>query len=369
MDEIKGQYIHSMFDGTSRLGELLNNVLRWCTPDFELVQRLALLMTYEKHLSGAQAARVLTTLYMTTLSIPSQWMIGFGRDSVSANAVTLRSLVPVFTSAEDILCICHTLMNTGKHFSLTFLDEFYSKWIPIVYGTSPQAKAIWKRTIDQALIGFSSVRWYCEGEIIIQNSFNFPLLKPFLTQLVDEGICPTLAPAALEIYQRDERLLKLEHASMVDMRLIISTTYEMEGDLIPQLLGYLRIESIRSLGQNIQNGIPGTLPTVEAILRQTTELKKGSRLEKVCHGPHPPVCLSLHISTHSDHPSPRSLAVCPLSDLGRTWPLPGEDHRCGPSGVISLPWQGCDGVHSQIRHGRHEGGPGGGRDPPTPNRL
>ena len=88
MDEVNGQYIHSMFDGTSRMGELLNNVLRWCSPDFELVQRLALLMTYEKHLSGAQAARVLTTLYMTTLTIAIPRIIGFGRDSVSANSVS-----------------------------------------------------------------------------------------------------------------------------------------------------------------------------------------------------------------------------------------------------------------------------------------
>ena len=216
------------------------NVLRWCSADFELVQRLALLMTYEKHLSGAQAARVLTTLYMTTLTIAIPRMIGFGRDSVSANAVTLRSLTPVFTHAEDILCICHTLMNMGKHFLIAFLEEFYGKWISIIYGTSPQAKPIWKRSLDVALVGFSTVRWYCEAEIIIQNAAYFPLIRPFLSQLVDEGICPTLAPAALALYDSHELLLKLQHAAMVDMKFIISTTYEMEGDLIPQILGFLR---------------------------------------------------------------------------------------------------------------------------------
>lgn len=280
-DELKDEYIHSMFDGTSRLGELLNNVLRWCTADFELVQRLALLMTYEKHLSGVQAARVLTTLYMTTLTIAIPRMIGFGRDSVSANAVTLRSLTPVFTHAEDILCICHTLMNMGKHFLLAFLEEFYGKWISIIYGTSPQAKAIWKRSLDVALVGFSTVRWYCEAEIIIQNAAYFPLIRPFLSQLVDEGICPTLAPAALALYDSHELLLKLQHAALVDMKFIISTTYEMEGDLIPQILGFLRLETIRGVGRNIQNRVPGTLPTVEAIYRQTAELKKGACMEKV----------------------------------------------------------------------------------------
>ena len=287
-EELKDEYIHSMFDGTSRVGELLNNVLRWCTSDFELMQRLALLMTYQKHLSGAQAARVLTTLYMTVLSIPIPRMIGFGRDSVSANAVTLRSLKPVFTHAEDMLCICHTLMNMGKHFHLGYLDEFMSKWIAIIYGTSPHAKAIWKRTIDVALVGYSTVRWYSEGEIIIQNAQIFPLIKPFLKQLVDEGVCPTLAPAALDILERGERLLKLQHAAIVDMKMVISLTYDMEGDLIPQLLAYQRIEALRGVGRHIANGVPGALPTVEAILRATTELKKGAEMEKVKRSPHLP---------------------------------------------------------------------------------
>jgi hypothetical protein len=88
--EAEGQYINSIFDSTPRLGDLLNNVLRWVTSDFVIIQRLALLITYAKHLSGVQTAAVLTKLYMTTMQLQAEYMINFARDSVSANSVCIR---------------------------------------------------------------------------------------------------------------------------------------------------------------------------------------------------------------------------------------------------------------------------------------
>ena len=223
--------MHSMFDGTSRLGELMNNVLRYCDTDFTLHQRLVLLITYEKHLTGVQISKMLTVLYLTTFKLQIERLIGFGRDSAAVNGVGVRSLTVTFTYAEDVLCLCHTLMNVGKHIQLATLDEFLSKWIQIIYGGSSAAhKAAWKRMIDTSVVGHSTVRWYCEGEIIIQNARNFPFLHPFLTGLVNDGNCPTLAPAALEILNSNERSLKLQHAAIMDIESIISVTYEMEGD-------------------------------------------------------------------------------------------------------------------------------------------
>ena len=236
-EEIEDQYVHSMFDGTSRLGELMNNVLRYCDTDFTLHQRLVLLITYEKHLTGVQISKMLTVLYLTTFKLQIERLIGFGRDSAAVNGVGVRSLTVTFTYAEDVLCLCHTLMNVGKHIQLATLDEFLSKWIQIIYGGSSAAhKAAWKRMIDISVVGHSTVRWYCEGEIIIQNAKHFPSLHPFLTQLVNDGNCPTLAPAALEILNSNERLLKLQHAAIMDIESIISVTYEMEGDGLPQTI-------------------------------------------------------------------------------------------------------------------------------------
>ena len=88
-----------MFDGTSRLSELLNNVLRFVTPDFVIVQRLALLLTYASHLTGVQLSKILTTLFLTTFSLPIDRLIGFGRDSASANERSTSR-----TQAENFAC-------------------------------------------------------------------------------------------------------------------------------------------------------------------------------------------------------------------------------------------------------------------------
>ena len=74
--DVSGQYINSIFDSTPRLGDLLNNVLRWVTEDFVIVHRLALLITYAKHLAGVQTASVLTTLYLTRLQLRIPQLLG-----------------------------------------------------------------------------------------------------------------------------------------------------------------------------------------------------------------------------------------------------------------------------------------------------
>ena len=62
----------------------------------------------------------------------------------------------------------HTLNNMGKHVDLKLKAEFMAKWIGIVYGTSHGGHTLWRRTIDEKVVGFSAVRWYCQGEIEIQ---------------------------------------------------------------------------------------------------------------------------------------------------------------------------------------------------------
>ena len=80
------------------------------------------------------------------------------------------------------------------------------------------------------MVGFSAVRWYCQGEIEIQIARKYPLVRPFLVTLNAEGCCPTLSPAALEVYDRDPLQLKLEFAAAMDIEIFIRTCYELEGD-------------------------------------------------------------------------------------------------------------------------------------------
>ena len=49
---------------------------------------------------------------------------GFARDSVTTNGAACRRLKVMYTSAVDLLCICHTLCHVGEHCELPVLSEF-----------------------------------------------------------------------------------------------------------------------------------------------------------------------------------------------------------------------------------------------------
>ena len=58
-----------------------------------------LLLTYASHLTGVQLSKILTTLFLTTFSLPIDRLIGFGRDSASANERSTSR-----TQAENFAC-------------------------------------------------------------------------------------------------------------------------------------------------------------------------------------------------------------------------------------------------------------------------
>ena len=51
-EEVEKEYVSFTFDGTTRVGECINGILRFCTADFNLVQRLSLFVTLEKSTNG-----------------------------------------------------------------------------------------------------------------------------------------------------------------------------------------------------------------------------------------------------------------------------------------------------------------------------
>ena len=80
----------------------------------------------------------------------------------------------------------------------------------------------------------------------------------------------------------DEKLdsLRLELAAMLDIRVVVATTYALEGGRLELLLVYDRVEALRALGASLKAGEDGVLPNVDAVLRRMMELKKGVEIEK-----------------------------------------------------------------------------------------
>ena len=61
--------------------------------------------------------------------------------------------------------------------------------------------------------------------------------------------------------------LRPELAAMLDVRVLVRTTYALEGDRLEILLVPRRVEELRALGRALAANQDGVLPNVDAVLR------------------------------------------------------------------------------------------------------
>ena len=264
--EIKDDDGSLTLDGTRRNGEAIAGVFRSCK-NFELLHRLVLFKTTAKNIRGVELAAIVTNLYMLTLKKNVESLTATSRDACSVNHAASQSLTSTFVNAEDLICICHTLSCTGDELAFDVLNEFMTSWLTLVQN-SPAAKAEWKSIVGEGMKGFSNIRWHSKAEIVVEIGKNFGSVPSFLLTLLELGIGDATTNKMIGIYERDPLLLELSVAAYMDIELLISTTYEMEGERLEILLVYSRVERLRELGRRIKSRGRGVLVNVEAVIRR-----------------------------------------------------------------------------------------------------
>lgn len=285
-DEFKGEAFSIQFDGTTRLGEALVCVGRFCRSDFELHTRLLMCKTTACHVKGRQLASLITQLVCTTLKLDASNLVGMARDSASVNGSACRLLCQnPFSNSMAFLCISHTLNNAGDHFNLDVLPQWTTPWLELVGGRDPHrgAQSLWKETVAPMKVpGYSKTRWYSKAEIWFVLAQNFHSIKDFLDEMDDLQYGDATRKRMREIFDSDEdrRTLQLELATMLDMRPIVQQTYALEGDRLEILLIYRRIQELRALGESIKHYDDGCLPNLQATLRATMDLTNGTEIVK-----------------------------------------------------------------------------------------
>ena len=131
--EVEGQRVCVIFDGTTRLGECIAILLRWCPANFKKVeQRLVALRTTQTHMDGDELGALINTVLGTTCGVETVNLICGARDSCSTNGKAMRNLEPMYINMESMLCISHTLSNCGAHVELPSLNEFMTPWLGLV---------------------------------------------------------------------------------------------------------------------------------------------------------------------------------------------------------------------------------------------
>lgn len=163
--ELHSHFLGIAFDGTSRLGEAVNVVGRFCTDKFEIVHRLLRFLTTKLHMKGSEFATMITRVVVLELGIDPALLVNIARDSVAVNgavgAAARILLESPFSCAENQLCIAHTLNNVGGALSFDTLQEFMTPWLELVGGRNPNrgAQALWRSTVSPTVVpGYSKTR-------------------------------------------------------------------------------------------------------------------------------------------------------------------------------------------------------------------
>ena len=289
--ELRDQYIGIAFDGTTRLGEAINITGRWCTADFRIRMRLLDLTTLEQHVTHQFLASHVSDVTGRQRSIPNAMVVNTARDSVAVNGAACRLLTTAtYTSAADTLCFCHTCCHVGERFELEVLDDFMTPWLELVGGRNPHAgaKLLWKQMVAPVTVpGYSNVRWYSKAEIeFVIARAGMQQLGDFITECEQRNYGHATQQKLRSIYDNKTASLRLELAAILDMEIVVKTTYELEGDRLEILLTYDKIEALRALGRSIKAYNDGVLPNVDATLRRLMQLKKDVTVEKyyAAHG-------------------------------------------------------------------------------------
>ena len=187
--EIQGKYLSVVFDGTTRLGEVLAVVVRFIS-DWSIEQRLVRLEFLQKSLNGEELARQLLGTLSVSLGIESDKLIAVMHDRASVNQAAMRTVQVIYPTILDIGCISHTLDIVGDKFNVPTLHLFFTLWVSLAQELEHFGK---KEPVEPChfiaihvggVVRKYKIRFYSNSETW---SLSCSSMKTFLLQLVQRS--------------------------------------------------------------------------------------------------------------------------------------------------------------------------------------
>lgn len=162
-------------------------------------------------------------------------------------------------------------------------------WLELVGGRNPHrgAQALWRSAVHpQSVPGYSTTRWYAGAEIQFVLAENCHRLPSFLAKLDEYKYGDATRQKLHNVIDSTEKFntFKLQLAAMLDMRQLVQTTYELEGDQLEFLLVYQRVERLRALGNALRNGGASVLPNLDAALQAQISLRNRVKIGNYFEG-------------------------------------------------------------------------------------
>lgn len=226
--EIGGQCVSVIFDGTTRVGEVLVIILRYFSVhDWEIRERLVRLEFLQKSLKGEEMAREIINFFISVkMGIESDLLLATMRDRASVNNVAMRTINVIYPNMLDIGCYSHALDHVGEHFKTPTLHNFCTSWI-MMFAHSSKSKALWKTITGKSIITYSKTsRW----KVMYQLFLMFEDVCSFVRN--NDDISVACRRKLLEILDDPQQcsMLQIELAATIDLgQLFVKATYRLEG--------------------------------------------------------------------------------------------------------------------------------------------
>ena len=261
-NEIQGKDVSLIFDGTTRLGEVLVVILHFLD-GWTVKQRLVSVNFLQKSVIGEELARLIISVLSVSLGVESGRLLAVMRDGASVNSAALRTVAVVYPALLDMCCISHTLDHVGDKFRVPTVSLFFTLWVSL-FAHSPKVRAKWKEKTGRAMATYSHTQWWSRWEIMQQVLEQFGDVEPFLRENPD--LSTATRAKLLEILLNPQQLLilKVELAAVVDIGVhFVKATYSLEGDGVLVLKCYEEILKIRAVIAS------DCYPNVQAVVRNT----------------------------------------------------------------------------------------------------
>ena len=173
-----------MFDGSSRLGEVLAIVLRYINTKWNIQQRLLKLETLATSLKSEELAQHLIQCLAVEYSILPEMILSATRDGAAVNEAALNQVKFYFPNIFSITCFSHIIDNAGKKIQFRILDTLLRHWNGM-FSQSPAVRLAWKTKTGKAMCTASTTRCRSKWEVVNQVCDYFDYVKPFLRGIED----------------------------------------------------------------------------------------------------------------------------------------------------------------------------------------
>jgi hypothetical protein len=160
--EINGQLVWLIFDGATRVAEVMCLIVRYVDSEYNVKQRLIRLKVCEGSFDGEELLAAITDI-LVEAGISYRQVLGTMTDMCAVNIKAMVAWVESYHATYLLVfgCNSHTYDGCGGKAETPSLQVFWNVFISLS-AVSTYAKATWVEAFGETLLSYSATRWWSQ---------------------------------------------------------------------------------------------------------------------------------------------------------------------------------------------------------------